>query len=434
MSANGSTFTLHNVRVWKRTAGLRGDHGRRRGRSRHWDRTLSRAAGGRARLRSGRSLADAGSLRLPQPGLASSTVDERELLRTPLSYSTLETAVNLRKTLDAGVTFVRDAGGADAGVRRAVEDGLVTGPRLQISIILLSQTGGHGDAYSERVGVEPDPSARAPPHHRRRGRRHARHGAAPAARRRRLHQALHQRRRRLSPRYALGHELHRGGDRHRRLRGRPARQAGHEPRHRGRGHRPGRRRRDPLDRARHDADRASGGGHGGGRLLAGADAVHRQRSDGHCPRPAERGGSGGPFVRHQEGARAARLLRRVRAHRSRGGRAHRHRLRLDRPSPAREEPGGARPAARGRHAGRGDPPRRHLGRRRALWRRRALRTRRTGLRVRRHRARPRSVRHGRVPRQGDGPRGVQGRGRLPQRRRPAGRAWRSPAGAAKEQS
>ena len=42
-----------------------------------------------------------------------------ELLRTPLSYSTLETAVNLRKTLDAGVTFVRDAGGADAGFKRA---------------------------------------------------------------------------------------------------------------------------------------------------------------------------------------------------------------------------------------------------------------------------------------------------------------------------
>ena len=89
--------------------------------------------------------------------LASSTMDERELLDTPASYSTLETAVNLRKTLNAGVTFARDAGGADAGIKRAIEDGLVPGPRLQVSIQLLSQTGGHGDRFSERVGVDPDP-------------------------------------------------------------------------------------------------------------------------------------------------------------------------------------------------------------------------------------------------------------------------------------
>ncbi len=89
--------------------------------------------------------------------MGSSTMDERELLRAPVSYSTLETAVNLRKTLDAGVTFVRDAGGADAGIRRAIDDGLVPGPRLQVSIVVLSQTGGHGDTFSERVGVDPDP-------------------------------------------------------------------------------------------------------------------------------------------------------------------------------------------------------------------------------------------------------------------------------------
>ena len=89
--------------------------------------------------------------------LALSTVNEGELLGTPVSYSTLETAVNLRRTLDAGVTFVRDAGGADAGIRRAIEDGLTPGPRLQVSILMLSQTGGHGDRFSERVGVDPDP-------------------------------------------------------------------------------------------------------------------------------------------------------------------------------------------------------------------------------------------------------------------------------------
>ena len=40
-----------------------------------------------------------------------------------------------------------DAGGADAGVRLAVERGLVLGPRLQVSLDMLSQTGGHGDEY-----------------------------------------------------------------------------------------------------------------------------------------------------------------------------------------------------------------------------------------------------------------------------------------------
>jgi imidazolonepropionase-like amidohydrolase len=86
-----------------------------------------------------------------------STVDEGELLRTPPSYALLETTVNLRNVLDSGVTFVRDLGGLDAGVRRAVDEGVIAGPRLQVAIKLLSQTGGHGDAYSERIGLEPNP-------------------------------------------------------------------------------------------------------------------------------------------------------------------------------------------------------------------------------------------------------------------------------------
>lgn len=89
--------------------------------------------------------------------IASSTVAEQELLHTPASYATLEAAVNLGRTLDAGVTWARDAGGADAGVKRAVADGLVRGPRLQVAIRLLSQTGGHGDNYAVGIGVEPDP-------------------------------------------------------------------------------------------------------------------------------------------------------------------------------------------------------------------------------------------------------------------------------------
>ncbi len=50
-----------------------------------------------------------------------------------------------RQMLRRGYTTVRDAGGADWGLRQAIDDGLIPGPRLQISHRILSQTGGHGD-------------------------------------------------------------------------------------------------------------------------------------------------------------------------------------------------------------------------------------------------------------------------------------------------
>jgi imidazolonepropionase-like amidohydrolase len=49
--------------------------------------------------------------------------------------------------MDCGITTVRDAGGADLGVKQAVEDGLVSGPRLKIAISVLGQTGGHTDGW-----------------------------------------------------------------------------------------------------------------------------------------------------------------------------------------------------------------------------------------------------------------------------------------------
>lgn len=60
----------------------------------------------------------------------------------------------LRATLDAGVTTVRDLAGADAAVQKAVEDGVITGPRLVICYRALSPTGGHGD-FRTRSGFDP---------------------------------------------------------------------------------------------------------------------------------------------------------------------------------------------------------------------------------------------------------------------------------------
>jgi imidazolonepropionase-like amidohydrolase len=75
-------------------------------------------------------------------------LDVLRLLGTPLSYRFFEAQRNLRLLLDAGITTVRDAAGADLGVKRAVQDGLIAGPRLQISIGMVCQTGGHNDSWT----------------------------------------------------------------------------------------------------------------------------------------------------------------------------------------------------------------------------------------------------------------------------------------------
>jgi imidazolonepropionase-like amidohydrolase len=61
------------------------------------------------------------------------------------SLVTARAAKLLKETLLRGFTTIRDAGGADAGLRQAVEQGLFPGPRMFVSGRPLSQTGGHGD-------------------------------------------------------------------------------------------------------------------------------------------------------------------------------------------------------------------------------------------------------------------------------------------------
>ncbi len=73
--------------------------------------------------------------------------DVREHLLNPATYNILRSTSILRATLDCGVTTARDMGGADAGFRKALEEGIVLGPRLLVSIAMISQTGGHGDCW-----------------------------------------------------------------------------------------------------------------------------------------------------------------------------------------------------------------------------------------------------------------------------------------------
>lgn len=58
-----------------------------------------------------------------------------------------EIFATLRDALDAGFTTVRDCGGVDDGVVRAVERGLVPGPRVIPAGPILCQTGGHGHMF-----------------------------------------------------------------------------------------------------------------------------------------------------------------------------------------------------------------------------------------------------------------------------------------------
>lgn len=80
-----------------------------------------------------------------------------KMAQTPFSLQFFEAAKNLETTLRAGITNVRDAGGADLGVKTAVEQGLVNGPRMQISLTMLSQTGGHADQWMACGGDFPTP-------------------------------------------------------------------------------------------------------------------------------------------------------------------------------------------------------------------------------------------------------------------------------------
>ena len=70
----------------------------------------------------------------------------RHLLNSP-TYNVLKSTSILRETLECGVTTARDMGGADPGFRQAVEEGVIAGPRLLVSIVMMSQTGGHGDCW-----------------------------------------------------------------------------------------------------------------------------------------------------------------------------------------------------------------------------------------------------------------------------------------------
>jgi len=63
----------------------------------------------------------------------------------PLTLMMARSVGRLKRMLDRGFTTVRDAGGADAGTKAAIEAGLIPGPRLFVSCRSIGPTGGHND-------------------------------------------------------------------------------------------------------------------------------------------------------------------------------------------------------------------------------------------------------------------------------------------------
>lgn len=74
-----------------------------------------------------------------------SSVSIPSLEAVPLTLMTARAAGLMRAMLDRGFTTVRDTGGADWGLKKAVDEGSLVGPRLFIAGQAIGPTGGHSD-------------------------------------------------------------------------------------------------------------------------------------------------------------------------------------------------------------------------------------------------------------------------------------------------
>jgi imidazolonepropionase-like amidohydrolase len=86
------------------------------------------------------------------------TANLSELMRTSAAYTAARAAEIMQAMLLRGFTTVRDAGGADYGLARAVEEGIIAGPRLLFCGHGLSPTGGHADLRGRGEDVVEGPT------------------------------------------------------------------------------------------------------------------------------------------------------------------------------------------------------------------------------------------------------------------------------------
>ncbi len=67
------------------------------------------------------------------------------LFSADIGYIFLAASAEAERTLMRGFTTVRDLGGPSFALQQAIDDGLVTGPRIYPSGAMITTTGGHGD-------------------------------------------------------------------------------------------------------------------------------------------------------------------------------------------------------------------------------------------------------------------------------------------------
>ncbi|MFC3996615.1 amidohydrolase family protein [Nocardiopsis sediminis] len=72
-------------------------------------------------------------------------INPADLVHQPPGFGYYAAIPILRDTLAAGVTSVRDLAGLDMAVEKAVDDGIIPGPRLTLAYRALGPTGGHAD-------------------------------------------------------------------------------------------------------------------------------------------------------------------------------------------------------------------------------------------------------------------------------------------------
>lgn len=77
--------------------------------------------------------------------MAGDGMNPAHLLDQPPHYGYYTALPRLAATLEAGVTTVRDLAGLDMATQRAVDEGIVPGPRIITAYRALGPTGGHGD-------------------------------------------------------------------------------------------------------------------------------------------------------------------------------------------------------------------------------------------------------------------------------------------------
>jgi imidazolonepropionase-like amidohydrolase len=79
----------------------------------------------------------------------SETLWNDQVLKEPLAYRTIAATIHAERTLRAGFTTLRDlgtegAGYADLSVQRAIEEGRIPGPRLQVATLAIVATASYG--------------------------------------------------------------------------------------------------------------------------------------------------------------------------------------------------------------------------------------------------------------------------------------------------